>query len=614
MANPPGPSGQPDLQKYDLSFGGVLRVYFFFFRFIRPYLPHLLLIAALMFIQIPAGQLSLFFVRDVTDQSLLAVDKPTDERMRILIQVLAIQTGLWLLGQFLWKTREILNWYCFMRGTLDLRLAFYRHLHRLPLSFLKKRTPGEHLYRSTSDIMTNHNDPFDAGLMGMVACTVLPIAETVYALVWTSVLLAFIDPWLGLVVAAYVIPYGAAFHFMIGRIRVAGHQEASLKTLETAILRDSIGGMRPLHAMGKILRQRSIYTKAAAATRRVGIKFRWLNVTNTDLVLWGVRWLFSSSLYLYLTLKVIGGEATIGEWTATFLLFEAARLPIESLVGALQSIRIWTINGQRVMQTLTVPPTLTDAPGAKKMDEVRGEITFEEVSLEYEKGRRVLDGINLKVDPGESVAFVGPSGAGKSSLISLLLRLYEPVEGRVLIDGQDLKGLRMESFLRQVALVPQTTFLYDGTLRDNLLFAEPRATEEGIYSALERAEAGPLIARLPGGLDYGVGDAATLSGGEKQRIGIARALLRRPRILILDEATANLDAATEAEILKTMESLYQGLTVLVVAHRLKAASRCQRIVVISGGRVLAQGTHDELMESCKWYRTRWEEQQEGVDG
>lgn len=635
---PPGPKPkrtlQSDVAEFDVSMAAVLRVYFYFFRFARPYYPHLILISALMLVQIPAGQLSAFLVRDITDQALLAVDKTVPERMSALVAFMVAQTGFWLLGDLLWKFRELLNWYLFMRGTFDLRIAFYNHLHRLPMSFLRLRPPGENLFRATSDIMTNHNDPFDLGLMGMVAWTVLPIVETVYTLAWAAFFLSLVDPWLALAVAGYAVPYSLVAHWRMSVQRKAATERAFMNAREVAVRRDSIGGLRSLKSMGKALFQRVKYADIVLKSSRLDLKTRWIENVNSSetwlasglpdsgsLALNSVRsagimplvtLAFNALLMIYLSLRVVRGEVTVGEWTASLLIVEGARSPIERLVGAIQSIRIWTINGQRVMQTLTVEPELQDRAEAPTMPPIAGAIDYKGLVLEYEQGRRALDGITLSLKPGEVVGFVGPSGAGKTSMINVLLRLYAPSAGSVEVDGLNVRDVQLDSFLGQVALVPQTTFLYDGTIRDNVLFGNPLANDAEIEAALRGAGAGPLLDRLGDGLDYEVGDASTLSGGEKQRVGIARALVRNPRILVLDEATANLDPHTEEGVLETLESLYPGRTVLVVAHRLKAVRRCHRIVVMDQGEIVDEGSHEELLERNPWYRQVYEDQTTGV--
>jgi ABC-type multidrug transport system fused ATPase/permease subunit len=570
------------------------------------------LIIALMFVQIPVGQLSQFLVRDVADQSLLAVDRTNEERIQILIQLTLIQAGFWFVGQILWKVRELLNWYCFMRGTLNLRLKFYRHLHHLPLSFLKQRPPGEHLYRATSDIMSNHNDPFDAGLMGMVAWTVWPTLETIYTLAWAGFFLYLVDPWLVALLVLYIIPYFYTAHRMISLQRKAGTHQAYTFAEETAVLRDSIGGLRALKAMGQSLYQRKKVLNITNRASKASLRFQFLQIVSNDVAIWSVRWFFTSLLYMYITIRVVRGEATVGEWLATPLIVEGARGPIERLVATLQSIRIWTINGQRVMQTMAVLPELKDRDQSMKLPPIVGKIEFDNVSLQYDDSRTTLKNISLTIQPGEVIGIVGPSGAGKSTLLSALLRLYPLTEGQIKVDGHDITEIKLQTFLDQCAVIPQNTYLYDGTLRDNFRFAKKNATDEEMMQALQDADALSIFETHPDGLDTLVGDASTLSGGERQRIGVARALIRDPKIMILDEATANLDPNVEDQLLRTLNRHFKGKTVLIVAHRLKAISNCDRIIVLQDGKISSIGNHLELLKKNSWYATSWQEQQEGA--
>lgn len=611
---PPKKTGlADDAANLQLDLKGVLRVYAFFFRFIRPYWKFFALSLLVMFIQIPAGQLSLFLVRDLTDQALLATDRTVDERMSLMIRIMLAQAAFWLLGDLMWKKREILGWYVMMRGTLDLRLHFYRHLHRLPMQFLRKRPPGEHFYRATSDMMSNHNKHDDPGLMGMIRWTVEPSLETIYTLLWASIFLYIIDPVLALLLIFYAVPFAAVAQWVIGKLRRAAMARAYGNATENAHLRDSIAGLRAIKSMGRTLYQRRRFATTAIRTRRAILWAEYWSLIN-GVMTWLVRWIFNSGIYIYITVRVLQGEATIGEWLATFALVESARQPIERFIAIFQSIRIWTVNGQRVLQTLTVEPDPVDEPEASDPGLLSGDLELRSVSLEYDEGIRALSEVSLKIRPGEQVGFVGPSGAGKSTVLYTILRLYSPTEGEILVDGKNLDGLKRDRYLAQVAYVPQMTMLFDGTVREAIQFGLREATDEQIWKALEEADVADVIRAKPEGLDYRVGDASTLSGGEKQRLGIARAVIREPKILVLDEATANLDPATEDQILKTLQKVSQGRTTLTVAHRLKAVQHCDRIVVMDGGAVVDQGSHEELLARPGWYRDRWQEQLADLTG
>ncbi len=309
---------------------------------------------------------------------------------------------------------------------------------------------------------------------------------------------------------------------------------------------------------------------------------------------------------------VLKNELSIGELTAFILFLTSFFAPIQSLVQLYNQYQQGNASIVKLRNLLSTVPSVCEKENAIEMPKLVGCVELKSVDFSYEIDKPVLRDVDLKVESGEILALVGPTGAGKSTLAKLISRFYDPDSGKVLIDGHDLRNVQLESLRRQVAVVPQEPFLFNGSIKENIIFARPDSNENDIQKACEAAGLTDLINRLPDGIDSAVHErGASLSAGERQLLALARAFLCQPQLLILDEATSNLDLLSESLIEAALDNLLEGRTAIIVAHRIATAMRADRIAVVHNGSILEVGTHQELVELKGKYATMyktWTEQ------
>jgi ATP-binding cassette, subfamily B, bacterial len=313
-------------------------------------------------------------------------------------------------------------------------------------------------------------------------------------------------------------------------------------------------------------------------------------------------------------LLIIKGQITLGTLLAFLGYVGGLFGPVQGLTGIYQTIQRAYVSLDEIFSILDVQEHLGDAPNAQELTQVKGDVRFENVRFHYgQADRPILEGIDLEVQAGQTLAIVGPSGSGKTTMMALLMRFYDPQEGAVLLDGRDVRQLKQRSLRRNIGTVLQDPLLFNDTVRNNIAYGKPAATLQDIEEAAVAANAHGFISRLPDRYDTSVGERGSrLSVGERQRVAIARALLRNPPILILDEATSSLDAESEALVQEALDRLMKGRTTFVIAHRLATVVHADRIIVLKQGRVAESGTHRELMRARGYYATLVDRQTRGL--
>jgi len=483
---------------------------------------------------------------------------------------------------------------------LDLRRRLYTHLQAMPPSFFERERTGQLLARVVNDV---------AALQSLVTIGIEDLVAAPVLILGSLVLMVVISPPLT-VIALILLPLVGWLMWRLGRKlkRASYDTQVALGQL-TALLRESFSAIKLVQAFGAegqaLLhfdqRNRQVYQNTLRAIR--------------------LRTLLSPSVELVGTIGVIagvfiGGVFVIQGWLRpesllAFMVYFYTLASSTRRLAQIQAVKEQVAGAaERVFQVLDTEPEITDAPDAIDLPTVRGEVTFENVRFKYPNGDEVLKGVSFKVRPGERVAIVGPSGVGKTTIAMLLMRFYEPIEGRILIDGYDIRKIRLASLRRHIGLVLQDSFVIDGTIRENIAMGNPDATDEEIVEAAKLANAHEFIERLPNGYDTWVGEGgAFLSVGQRQRIALARALLKKPAILVLDEVTSHLDAESEAAVQQAIERAMQGRTVILIAHRLSTVKNADRILVLQDGQIVEEGRHEELVATDTYYRRLYELQQ-----
>jgi len=468
----------------------------------------------------------------------------------------------------------------------EMRARAFDHLTRLSWRWYDRARTGKLVARVTRDLEeigeVAHHGPEDAIIALMT-------------FVGAFLLMFWIHPTLALIVAVIVPAMLALIVIYGGRMTQTWRAIYSRVGDFNVRLEEALGGVRVVQAFGNEAHESELFAVDNEKYRLTKLQAYRVIATVTTLQYMGLR-LVQVVVMVAGASFVLQGSLSTGGFVGFLVLVGVFYRPLEKIAAVIETYPRGIAGFRRYQELLATEPEIRDASDAIEAPALRGDIRFENVSFSYDSGRPILNGIDLTIAAGETVAFVGPSGAGKTTLLALLPRFYEPSAGRIVVDGIPLDQMKLNSLRRQIGLVSQDVFLFGGSLRENIAYGRLGASDAEIMRAAEQAQLGPMIAGLPDGLDTIVGERGVmLSGGQKQRVAIARAFLKNPPILILDEATSALDSETEREIQAALDALAVGRTTLVIAHRLGTIRHADRIIVMQEGRVVESGQHGPLV-------------------
>jgi ATP-binding cassette subfamily B protein len=567
------------------------RTFFRLLGFLKPYRSGLL-VSIVLAVGSQAAQIALIWItKHVIDQAIAPRDSGKLWLSVWLIVGLGVGKALLMVGRRLISGKQALA------VEMDLRNGLYRHLVRLSFGFYDRHQTGQLMSRATVDLQ---------GVRFFLGYGLIFFFQNVLTIASVTVVLFFFE-WRLALIALAITPILATLSYRYSQVAHPTLRDVQQKLADVAtVAEENIVGVHVVKAFAQETAEQRKFDERSEAVFLQTLRANRQRALYVPLISF-VPLLAQAAVLLIGARYVSHHELSVGG-------FVAFNLYLGMLVTPLRSLGMWigqaqraTASGERIFQVMDEPEEVANRPAARELPAGPGRVAFEHVGFEYLPGRPVLRDVDLDIAPGRTVALIGHTGSGKTTLTSLVPRFYDVTSGRVTIDGVDVRDLTLDSLRRAIGVISQDPFLFSATVRENIAFGAPDLSDDEIEHVARLAQAHEFVRELPNGYDTVIGERGiTLSGGQRQRIAIARALAIDPRILILDDATASVDATTEALIRAGLREAMEGRTTFVIAHRLSTIALADEIVVLDDGRVVARGTHDELLESSTVYREIYE--------
>jgi subfamily B ATP-binding cassette protein MsbA len=569
------------------------------FSYILPYKGRL---AGGVFSMLVHAFLTVFFVKVFQDllETIISDISVGKEGIIQLSLIAVFMIFIYLFKGIAYYGQNYLVSYVSERAIKDMRDQLYSHLQNLSLSFYSKNKTGDILSRVTNDVSQLEKSMINASV-GTVDKFFTLIGGIIYLVYLNYRLTIFLLIILPLI--AYVM---SSFNLKLKRVsRRVQIQIANVSD----VLQETLSAVRVVKSFGREEYEFDRFSSRNQANFRAKMKKTQYGAILTPLVEFIAAIAFTAILW-YGGYEVMQGRMTPSELIAFFTLLLTISDPLRSLTKLSKRLQQLFASAERVFEIMDTESDLRfDDENKIELHSVAGEVVYDNVTFAYKKNENVLKNINLTASPGEVVALVGHSGAGKTTMVDLIPRFYDPVAGRMRVDGHDLRDVKLDSLRNFIGIVPQETILFSGTLKDNIAYGNLNADDQAIQAAARAANAHQFIMSFPAGYETEVGERGVgLSGGQRQRISIARAILKDPRILILDEATSSLDAESEALVQEALDHLMQNRTTFIIAHRLSTIRNADKIIVMEQGEIVESGTHTELLEQAGKYAALYQGQ------